>query len=227
MNQHAMPSGLFITGTDTEIGKTAITAGLTRSLSRNGRRVAAVKPLAAGLLCVQGRWINEDVQQLLAAQTLGLREDEVGPCQLRQACAPHIAARLEGRVLDRGQLLDSVRRLHDRADCVLVEGVGGFRVPLLPGWDTADFAAELGLPVVLVVGLRLGCLNHALLTAQAVRAQGLQLQAWVGNRIDPDMPHVEDNLEVLHESLGAPCWGVVPHLPVVDADSVAAHLNPH
>lgn len=227
MTLHAKASGLFITGTDTEIGKTAITAGLTRALSRTGLRVAPVKPLAAGLLFVEGRWVNEDVQQLLAAQTLGLDVDEVGPCQLREACAPHIAARLEGRVLDRGQLLDSVRRLHDRADCVLVEGVGGFRVPLLPGWDTADFAAELGLPVVLVVGLRLGCLNHALLTAQAVRAQGLTLQAWVGNRIDPDMPHVEDNLQVLHESLGAPCWGVVPHLPVVDADSVAAHLNPH
>ena len=218
--------GLFITGTDTEIGKTAITAGLVRALGDRGLRVAPVKPLAAGREWVDGRLVNEDVRQLWAAQTLGLSEDEVGPCQLDTPCAPHIAARLEGRPLDRAALLASVRSLLGRADAVLVEGVGGFRVPLLPRWDTADFAAELGLPVVLVVGLRLGCINHALLTAEAVRARGLRLAAWVGNRIDPGMPHVEDNLRSLQEGLAVPCWGVVPHLPRPDAHAVAAHLQP-
>lgn len=218
--------GLFITGTDTEIGKTAVTAGLTRAYTRLGLRVAPIKPLAAGRQAVDGRWINEDVQQLWTAQSIGLAEDEVGPCQLDTPCAPHIAARLEGRPLNREALLDSVRRLRHRADRVLVEGVGGFRVPLLPGWDTADFAVALGLPVVLVVGLRLGCINHALLTAEAVRARGLTLAAWVGNRIDPQMPHVDDNLSALQEGLGVPCWGVVPHLASPDAAAVAEHLRP-
>ncbi len=218
--------GWFITGTDTEIGKTAITAGLTWALSRRGVRVAPVKPLAAGRQPVGDRLINEDVQQLLAAQNLGLSEDEVGPCQLDTPCAPHIAARLEGRPLNRDALLQSVRRLQAKSDCVLVEGVGGFRVPLLPGWDTADFAVDLGLPVVLVVGLRLGCINHALLTAEAVRARGLTLAAWVGNRIDPNMPYVEDNLQALQDGLNAPCWGVVPHRPQHDAAAIGAHLHP-
>jgi dethiobiotin synthetase len=218
--------GLFITGTDTEIGKTAITAGLTWSLSEQGLRVAPIKPLAAGRMQVNGHWINEDVQQLLAAQRLGLSESDVGPCQLDTPCAPHIAARLEDRPLTREALLQSVARLQTKADCVLVEGVGGFRVPLLPGWDTADFAVDLDLPVLLVVGLRLGCINHALLTAEAVRQRGLTLIGWVGNRIDPQMPHVEDNLQALQEGLNAPCWGVVPHLATPGAAQVAAHLRP-
>lgn len=221
-----IPPGFFITGTDTEIGKTTITAGLTWALSEQGWRVAPVKPLAAGRSLEQGRWINDDVQRLLAAQRLSLTEDQVGPCQLDTPCAPHIAARLENRVLDRTALLQSVHRLQALADCVLVEGVGGFRVPLQPGWDTADFAHELGLPVVLVVGLRLGCINHALLTAEAVRARGLTLVAWVGNLIDPHMPHVEDNLAALHDGLQAPCWGVVPHLAAPDAAAVGACLQP-
>jgi dethiobiotin synthetase len=218
--------GFFITGTDTEIGKTAITAGLTAVLSDQGQRVAPIKPLAAGRTELNGRWTNEDVAQLLAAQRLGLGEDEVGPCQLDTPCAPHIAARLEGRPLDRAALLASVRRLQAKADLLLVEGVGGFRVPLLPGWDTADFAVELGLPLVLVVGLRLGCISHALLTAEAIRARGLTLAGWVGNRIDPQMPHVDDNLSALQDGLQAPCWGVVPYLATPDAAHVAAHLRP-
>lgn len=227
MNSPNIPlAGLFITGTDTEIGKTTISAGLTWALSEQGWRVAPVKPLAAGRERREGRLINEDVQQLWAAQRLGLTEAEVGPCQLDTACAPHIAARLENRPLDRQAIVQSVRQLQAKADWVLVEGVGGFRVPLLQGWDTADFAVELALPVVLVVGLRLGCINHALLTAEAVRARGLHLRAWVGNRIDPQMPHVEDNLQALQEGLDAPCWGVVPHLPHHDAEAIGAHLHP-
>jgi dethiobiotin synthetase len=200
--------GFFITGTDTEIGKTFVTAALTRALAARGLRVAPVKSLAAGQEFVDGRWVNEDVATLLAAQNLGLTDTEVGPLQFREPCAPHIAAKLEGRAIDRSALLTAIRATAARADLALVEGVGGFRVPLTDSWDTAD----LGLPVILVVGLRLGCINHALLTAEAIRARGLRLAAWVANTVDPHQPHVADNLTSLQAGLQAPCLGHLPRL---------------
>lgn len=204
--------GFFVTGTDTEIGKTFVTAALTRALAASGLRVAPVKSLAAGQELRDGRWINEDVATLLAAQNLGLADAEVGPLQFREPCAPHIAARLEGRSIDRAVLLAAIRATAARADLALVEGVGGFRVPLTDSWDTADLAADLGLPVILVVGLRLGCINHALLTAEAVRARGLTLAAWVANTVDAAQAHVADNLASLQAGLKAPCLGHLPRL---------------
>lgn len=221
-----MSTGLFVTGTDTEIGKTAVSAGLTCALQARGVRVAPVKPIAAGTEWRNGRRVNEDVQQLWQAQALGLTEAEVGPLQLDTACAPHIAARRENRPIERASVLQSVRRLESRCELVLVEGVGGFRVPLSPGWDTADLAVDLAYPVVLVVGLRLGCINHALLTAEAIRARGLTLLAWVGNAVSPQWGDLEDNLRTLQDGLGVPCWGHVPWLNPCDAASVASHLHP-
>ncbi|WP_422018246.1 dethiobiotin synthase [Roseateles sp.] len=205
-------NGFFITGTDTEIGKTFVTAALTRALAAGGRRVAPIKSLAAGQTWRNSRWINEDVAELLEAQNLGLSDAEVGPLQFREPCAPHIAARLEGGTIDRNALLKAIRATAAKADIALVEGVGGFRVPLIDGWDTADMAVDLGLPVILVVGLRLGCINHALLTAEAIRARGLPLAAWVANTVDPDQPHVADNLAALQAGLNAPCLGHLPRL---------------
>lgn len=205
--------GFFITGTDTEIGKTFVTAALTRALIARGLRVAPVKSLAAGQEFVDGRWINEDVATLLAAQDLGLTDGDVGPLQFREPCAPHIAAQLEGRGIDRDALLAAIRATAARSDLALVEGVGGFRVPLTDRWDTADLAVDLALPVILVVGLRLGCINHALLTAEAIRARGLTLAAWVANTVDPHQPHVADNLASLQAGLKAPCLGHLPRLP--------------
>jgi dethiobiotin synthetase len=204
--------GFFITGTDTEIGKTFITAALTRALAATGLRVAPIKPLAAGQTWRNSRWINEDVAELLEAQELGLSDAEVGPLQFREPCAPHIAAKLEGGTIDRVALLAAIRATAAKADIALVEGVGGFRVPLADSWDTADLAADLGLPVILVVGLRLGCINHALLTAEAIRARGLKLAAWVANTVDPHQPHVADNLASLQAGLKAPCLGHLPRL---------------
>ena len=211
-------NGFFITGTDTEIGKTFVTAALTRALAARGLRVAPIKSLAAGQEFVDGRWVNEDVQQLLAAQNLGLTDAEVGPLQFREPCAPHIAAKLEGGAIDRDALLAAIRTTASKADIALVEGVGGFRVPLTDTWDTADLAVDLALPVILVVGLRLGCINHALLTAEAIRARGLTLAAWVANTVDPHQPHVADNLASLQAGLKAPCLGHLPRL----ADPLAA-----
>ena len=221
--------GLFVTGTDTEVGKTHVAAGLLHLLALDGARTAALKPVAAGLTEVDGRWVNEDVATLRAAASLPLSDAEVGPFQYRTACAPHIAARLEQRPIDRAALLAAARSLGGRCDWLVVEGVGGWRVPLGPGWDSADLAVDLGLPVLLVVGLRLGCLNHALLTADSVRQRGLPLLGWVANRIDPAMLYPEDNLAALHQDLrrehGIGCLGVVPWLQPPHPAAVAAHLD--
>lgn len=220
--------GLFVTGTDTGIGKTCVTAGLTHLAVSAGWKTAAIKSLAAGQEWVDGRWVNEDVNLLRQAGNMGLSDAEVGPLQLRTACAPHIAARLEGVEISRDAVLAALRRVGARADVCVVEGVGGFRVPLSPGWDTADLAVDLNLPVVLVVGIRLGCINHALLTADAVRALGLTLVGWVANTVDPDMPHLVDNLAALadpQDGLQAPFWGHVPRLAEPTPAAVAAHLQ--
>lgn len=215
----------FVAGTDTEIGKTTITAGLTQACTQLGYRSLAIKPVAAGQEWVQGRWVNEDVMRLHHATNVNLTEAQVGPFQLRTPCAPHIAAELEGAEINRDFILKSVRETLPLADVAWVEGVGGFRVPLIPGWDTADLACDLGLPVVLVVGLRLGCINHALLTAEAIRARGLHLHAWVANQIAPHMPYLDHNLQSLAQALDAPCWGAVPRLLVPGPAAVCTHLH--
>ncbi|MDT9000727.1 dethiobiotin synthase [Paucibacter sp. APW11] len=221
--------GFFITGTDTEIGKTCITAGLTHLFADAGLRVAPVKSLAAGQeQDASGAWVNDDVQRLHAAQRIGMSVEQVGPWQFRAACAPHIAAALEGRAIESEAVLAAIRASARLGELALVEGVGGFRVPLAPGWDTADLAVDLQLPVILVVGLRLGCINHALLTAEAMAARGLRLAGWVANTVDAQMPHVADNLAALKAGLSmpfkAPCLGHVPRLSEPTSAAVAAHL---
>ncbi|MDP3653284.1 MAG: dethiobiotin synthase [Rhodoferax sp.] len=219
--------GFFVTGTDTGIGKTCVSAGLALVLGQAGFNTAAIKSLAAGQDFADGRWVNEDVALLRQASNLDLSDAEVCPLQLRTACAPHIAARLEGVAISREAILAAIRQVGGRADVSIVEGVGGFRVPLVPGWDTADLAVDLQLPVVLVVGMRLGCINHALLTAEALRARGLHLAGWVANTMDPDMPYLADNLAALADTthgLQAPCWGLVPRLSPPTPAAVAAHL---
>lgn len=219
----------FVTGTDTEVGKTRISAGLLHWFAAQGWRSAGLKPVAAGTELMDGIRANEDVRRLRAAASLPLMDAEICPFQFDAACAPHIAAALEGRSIAREPILGAAHALAARADALVVEGVGGFCVPLGPDWDTADLAQQLGLPVILVVGLRLGCINHALLTAEAVRARGLRLVGWIGNAIDPAMPWIAENIAYLRSRLaqqhGAPCLGLVPWLPSTDAAAVAAHLD--
>jgi len=217
--------GFFVTGTDTEIGKTAVTAGLAHAFVQAGKRVAALKPISAGQDFVDGHWLNDDVERLRAAGNMGLSSEQVGAVQLRTATAPHIAARIDNEVIAREPVLRALRWVSGRADVALVEGVGGFRVPLNDSWDTADLAVDLALPVILVVGLRLGCINHALLTAEAIRARGLKLAAWVANTVDEHQPHVTDNLQSLQSGLKAPCVGHVPRLAHADHATMARHLS--
>jgi dethiobiotin synthetase len=236
--------GCFVTGTDTEVGKTAISAGLLHLLGRRGLRVAGYKPVAAGATWrsgaseVEAHWHNDDVEALLAASTITLTRADVCPSLFEAACAPHLAARLEGRCIEPHTLIAGAHRLVSRCDALVVEGVGGFGVPLVVAddltdpsadWGADDLAVALGLPVVLVVGLRLGCINHALLTAQAVAARGLRLVGWVANRIDPHMGLAQDNIETLSSLLqrrhGAPMLGVVEHLGDPSAARVADALD--
>lgn len=229
MNRAAPSLGFFVTGTDTEIGKTCVSAALLHLFAKAGYRSAGLKPVAAGTELIAGERINEDVRALRGAGSLALTGAEVGPLQLDAACAPHIAAALEGRTIDRGAILRAARALAERADVLVVEGVGGFCVPLGADWDTSDLAVDLAMPVVLVVGLRLGCINHALLTAQAIRSRGLRLAGWIGNCVASDMPWTDENVATLRDWLcrlhGAPCLGVVPRLAQPDAPAVAAHLH--
>jgi len=221
--------GCFVTGTDTGVGKTHVSAALLHWCAQQGWRSAGFKPVAAGTTLIDGQPVNEDVQALRQAGSVRLTDAEVGPLQFEAACAPEIAASLERRLIDPATILTAARHLASRADVVVVEGVGGFCVPLGPDWDTADLAVTMGLPVVLLVGLRLGCISHALLTAEAIRARGLPLAGWIANVVDPDMAHGTSNLASLHHEMTrrhqAPCLGAVPWLDAPTPAAVAAHLD--
>lgn len=215
----------FVTGTDTGVGKTLCSAALLHALARRHARVVGMKPVAAGLIEHEGRWVSEDVLALRAASTLAVPPGLDNPVALPEPLSPHLAARRAGVVVRVADLLAPARALASMADALVVEGAGGWRVPLNDGGETlADLARELSAPVVLVVGLRLGCLNHAMLTAEAIRADGLALAGWIANRIDPHMACADDNLATLRELLGAPLLGDVPWSAAPDARHIELEL---
>ena len=221
-----MSRGVFVTGTDTGVGKSVAAAALVHALVRSGLRVAPMKPIAAGATQRDGHWVNDDTRLLLEAAGMGPeRADDVTPVLLREPMAPHIAAALEGRALSLEGIAAARARLESHADFLVVEGVGGFMVPLAEGLDTVDLARALALPVVLVVGLRLGCLNHALLTAHAIRVAGLPLAGWIANTLDPTMPVMDENVATLDARLGAPRLGRLPHAAPPDARALSLHLD--
>lgn len=196
--------GCFVTGTDTGVGKTLAASALLHALRPHHRRVVGMKPVAAGAVRVAGELTNEDSLALRAASTMWVAPELDNPVLLPDATSPHIAARRAGTRIDIHELRRRFQRLAERADFVVVEGAGGFHVPLGDTDTGADLAAALAVPMVLVVGLRLGCLNHALLTAEAIRARGLELAGWIANRIDPAMDYQEDNIAYLKTRLNAP-----------------------
>jgi dethiobiotin synthetase len=223
------PLSLFVTGTDTEIGKTLVSTALLRGFTREGLRAAAMKPIAAGAFEVDGVWHNEDADQLDAASSVLLPPELRTPYLLKAPAAPHIVAEQENVTLDMARIVDCHAQAVRLADVVVVEGVGGFRVPLNDTYDTADLACALNLPVVLVVGMRLGCISHALLTAEAIVARGLHLAGWVANRVDPDMTFADENIAAIRSRLdrqyGAPLLGIVPYLKPISADAAADGIN--
>jgi len=215
----------FVTGTDTGVGKTLVSSALIHALVQRGVRTAGMKPIAAGTELRDGIWHNDDVDSLAAEVNVNLPIELMSPYFLREAAAPHIAAAQEIVQIKVAHILTCYNRICTMADAVVVEGVGGFRVPLSDTEDTADLAQQLALPVIMVVGLRLGCLNHALLTADAIKGRGLKLVGWVANVVDLGMQHGLANMEALRARLPAPLLGCVPRLDAPLAGAAAKHLD--
>ena len=216
----------FVTGTDTGVGKTLVSAALLHALARHHTRVVGMKPVAAGTTLIQGIEANDDVLALRAASTCSVPPALDNPVLLLDAVSPHIAAARAGLRIDIAHIVACHRQLAQLADAVVVEGAGGFLVPLSDTETGADLAQALGLPVVLVVGLRLGCLNHALLTLEAIRARGLRLAGWVASHVDPAMLVQDDNIDFLRQRLGAPLLANIEHQRVPDARTLRIELPP-
>ncbi|MBY0268711.1 MAG: dethiobiotin synthase [Burkholderiales bacterium] len=203
--------GVFVAGTDTGVGKTLVACALLRGFAARGLRVAGMKPVAAGAVRRRGVWHNDDVAQLRAAANVGAPLAAVNPYCFAPPVAPHIAAQ-EARAAIRMSVIEkSYARLGRNADLVVVEGVGGLLVPLGRRLNAVAIPLRLDLPVVLVVGLRLGCLNHALLTVEALQARGIRLAGWIANRIDPAMARAAENLQALRTRIKAPLLGTIRH----------------
>ena len=219
-----MRRGYFVTGTDTGVGKTLVTAALLRAFRESGLRVAGMKPVAAGVVAGPEGPANEDALQLQAESSGRHPYEMVNPWLFEPAIAPHIAAAEAGLAIDTDRIVAAHARLAASADIVLAEGAGGFLVPLDAHRSCAELPGLLGMDVLLVVGLRLGCLNHALLTSEAISARGLVLAGWVGNGVVAEFSRREANVATLTERLPAPCLGIVPWMPAPDVGMASEAL---
>jgi len=209
-----MQQSYFVVGTDTNVGKTYIASALLRYFAVKGKKAVGMKPVASGCeLSEHGIWqgqlVNDDVVALYEAGNVAAALELINPYHFEPAIAPHIAAEKDGVHIDLDLIVRSYHTLAEMADVVVVEGAGGFFVPLNDSQTLADLAVKLNLPIILVVGMRLGCINHALLTVEAIKARGLKLAGWVANEIDPDMSMFEENLASLQQRIEAPCLNVV------------------
>lgn len=218
--------GLFVTGTDTGIGKSVASAALLHALRAGGARAVGMKPVASGCDPGPDGWRNEDALLLQAASDPRPDYDDVNPYALPQPLAPEIAAAEAGVAISLDPILAAHARLAAHADTVVVEGVGGWAAPISAQLDQLDLVRALKLPVVLVVGLRLGAINHARLSARAIQADGAELIGWIANGIDPHMARADENFEILCRRLPVPCWGRLPHAPQPDPSALAAALRP-
>lgn len=228
MTRHASrlaPHGFFVTGTDTGVGKTLVACALLHGFVRKGRRAVGMKPVATGALRDAGRLISDDAARLRAAGNVEAPLAIVNPYCFERPIAPHLAAAQAGVDIKLATIVHAYAQLAAMADVVVVEGIGGFCVPLNRDFDASDLAHRLALPMILVVGMRLGCLNHALLTARAIRERGLTLTGWIANRIDLAMAEFEPNIAALAERLGAPLMGAIEFTLEPDAGHVAAELK--
>lgn len=219
-----MQPGYFITGTDTGVGKTLVASALVYQFAQRGFKSVGMKPIAAGCELVNGVLISEDVAQLVSASNVAMPMSKINPYAFKPAVSPHLAAKMAGVEIELSVIEQAYSQLVAQAEVVIVEGVGGFCVPLSDSADTADLATVLALPVMMVVGMRLGCLNHALLTVAAIKARGLTLAGWIANSIDPNMAMFEENLSSLKQRIDAPCLGVIPWQPEVDFRLAASYL---
>ncbi|HSH73145.1 MAG TPA: dethiobiotin synthase [Methylophilaceae bacterium] len=222
-----MKQAYFITGTDTGVGKTLISSALVYRFASQGLKALGMKPVSAGceLDPLTGQLLSEDVASLIAASNVDAPLNLINPYAFAPAIAPHIAAAQSGVMISLDEITEAFQQLTNLADVVIVEGVGGFCVPLNTELDTADLAQQLNLPVIMVVGMRLGCINHALLTMQAIKGRGLSLVGWVANQVDPHMTAYAENLDALHQRIPAPCLGVLPWLERADVKQAVTFLK--
>jgi len=209
-----MQQSYFVVGTDTNVGKTYVASALLRHFVSSGKRAVGMKPVASGCeLSEHGAWqgqlVNEDVVALHEAGNVAAALELINPYHFAPAIAPHIAAEKAGVDIDLNLIVRSYHALAEMAEVVVVEGAGGFFVPVNAQQTLADLAVKLNLPIILVVGMRLGCINHALLTVEAIQSRGLTLAGWVANQIEPDMPMFDENLASLRQRIAAPCLSVV------------------
>jgi dethiobiotin synthetase len=206
-------SGFFITGTDTEVGKTLVSGALILKLRELGKQAVGFKPVVAGNYTgVNGQPLNEDLETLRIASNLGLDQLSLCPYILDTPAAPHLVAKAQGIRLELEAILKAYQDLQKKSGCVVVEGAGGFLVPLNDQKDLGDFAQQIQLPVILVVGMKLGCINHALLTIEAIRSRKLAIAGWIANTLDKEMALLSENIETLRERINVPFLGLIPRL---------------
>lgn len=202
-------SGYFITGTDTDVGKTIVSLQLINHLKSLGKKVACMKPVSAGCYVTEDGLRNEDAVQLQQASSVNLPYELINPYAFEPPIAPHIASEKQGIIIDKQHIKNCYRKISHESDVVVAEGAGGWLVPINATETMADIAVELNVPVILVVGMRLGCLNHALLTASSIEQTGLHFAGWVANHLDPEMLNQQDNIASLQQRLPAPLLGTV------------------
>ena len=210
ISENREKQGFFIAGTDTGVGKTLVSVALTRALVARGLRVAVMKPVAAGTIDTPQGPRNDDALELLAASNVQAPYEEVNPVLLATPASPHLAARHAGVTIRPEPILDAQRKLAAASDCLIAEGAGGWHAPISALHTMGDLAEQMALPVILVVGLRLGCLNHALLTREAIRSQGLPFAGWIANKMATEMPLANANIETLSSRFGVSPLGIVP-----------------
>ncbi len=220
-----MRQGFFITGTDTGVGKTWSTVSLMRYFAKQGNTVLAMKPIASGCVELDGCLRSEDALLLQQNASFATAYADVNPYALQQPISPHIAAAMAKTVIRFETILSAFERIKRGAEIVLVEGVGGWRVPLTDRQDVADLAIELNLPVIVVVAIRLGCINHARLTYDAILASGVPCAGWIATCIDPGMLHRRETINTLRKALRIPLLGVLPYSEVADFDFFANKIN--
>lgn len=220
-----MSKGFFITGTDTEIGKTWCSTGVMAKLQLQGYSVVGMKPIASGCSETHEGLRNDDALLLQQQASITIDYDLVNPYHFLPAIAPHIAAEQAGTRIKVGKIVEKYLQLRERANYTIVEGVGGWQVPLNDEEGVAELAQALKLPVILVVGLRLGCINHALLTAESIRANGCQLAGWIANTPAKPMTQQTENIRAIAQRINVPLLGVVPHLDKYHPERIAEHLT--
>lgn len=219
-------NSLFVTGTDTGVGKTLAATALLHALRARGVRAVGMKPVASGCVATAEGWRNDDALALQSASDPAPAYADLNPFALPQPLAPEIAAREAGVEIALAPIVAAFERLRGLAGAVMVEGVGGWASPLTATLDQRHLVEALDLPVVLVVGMRLGCLNHARLTVRAIQADGAKLAGWIGSEIDPQMDRCDENFALLKARMPAPCWGRLPYAPAADAHTLARYLTP-